>query len=62
MSVHIMGMSYKRISYTPARCTLMCEMHAYIYKIHVYEVYAAVGKHLRDIYLGDARLQGPAYL
>jgi hypothetical protein len=62
MSIHLMGVSYGRISYTPARCTLVCEVHACICKMHVYEVYAAVGGHLGDTRLGDARLQGPACL
>jgi hypothetical protein len=47
---------------TPASCALVCEVHACICKMHVYEVYAAVGAHLGDTRLGDARLQGPACL
>jgi hypothetical protein len=42
--------------YMSARYTLVCEMHAYICKMHPYEIYAAVGAHL-----GGARLQGPTY-
>jgi hypothetical protein len=45
-----------------ARCTLVCEVHACICKMHVDEVYAAVGAHLGDTRLGDARLQGLACL
>jgi hypothetical protein len=49
---------------TPVRYTLMrhthvihvLEMHACICKMHVYEVYAAVGVHLGDTRLGDVRL------
>ncbi len=64
MSVHLMGV-YVMGAYLIrlqgarlcARCTLVCEVHACICKMHVYEVYAAVGARL-----GDARLQGPACL
>jgi hypothetical protein len=34
----------------------------YTPEMHVYEVYAAVGAHLGDTRLGDARLQGSACL
>ena len=37
---------------------LVCEVHACICKMHVYEVYAAVGVHLGGIRLGDTRLKG----
>ena len=47
--------------YTPVRCTpvryaLVCEVHACICKMHVYEIYAAVGAHLGGTYLGDLLL------
>jgi hypothetical protein len=37
----------------------LCEIHASVDKMHIYEVYAAVGAHLGDARLGDARRQGP---
>src|ERR1700722_259977 len=44
----------------PIRYTLMRhmprEMHACICKMHVYEIYAAVGAHLGGTYLGDVLL------
>ena len=41
---------------TPIRYTLVCEVHACICKMHVYEIYAAVGAHLGGTYLGDVLL------
>jgi hypothetical protein len=44
--------------YTPVRCTpvrypLICEVHACICKMHVYEVYAAVDVlHVWEMYVG----------
>jgi hypothetical protein len=43
---------YTPVRYTPVRYTLMCEVHACICKMYVYEVYAVVGV----LYLGDIRL------
>jgi hypothetical protein len=41
---------------TPVRYTLMCEVHACICKMHVYEIYAAVSAHLGGTCLGDVLL------
>jgi hypothetical protein len=41
---------------TPVRYTLVYEVHACIYKMHVYEIYAAVGAHLGGTHLGDVCL------
>jgi hypothetical protein len=32
-------------------------MHAYIYKIHVYEIYAAISAHIEGIRLGDTSVR-----
>jgi hypothetical protein len=47
---------YMPVRCTPVRCTPVYEVHACICKMHVYEIYVAVGTHLGDIHLGDARL------
>ena len=59
-------MRYTPVRCTPVRCTpvrcmpvrymLLYEVHACICKMHVYEVYAAVGAHLGGTRLGDVRL------
>jgi hypothetical protein len=41
---------------TPVRYTFMWDVYTCICKMHVYEVYAAVGEHLGGTYLGDVRL------
>ena len=41
---------------TPVRFRLLCKVHACICKMHVYEIYIAVGIHLGGTRLVDVRL------
>jgi hypothetical protein len=61
MGVYLMGMHLTGVHLIGVQI-YACEVHTWICKMHVYEVYAAVGAHLGDTRLGNARLQGLACL
>ena len=50
------SMRYAPMRCTPVRYTFMWDVYTCICKMHLYEVYAAVGAHLGGTYLGDVRL------
>jgi hypothetical protein len=56
MGVHLIGVHLMGVQIYAS------EAHTCICKMHIYEVYAAVGAHLGDGRLGNIRLQGLACL